>query len=455
MTAIAPPDPDTFASAVWEHPVEFASEWLGVHCWPKQADALRMITRNRLTAIKSGHAVGKTFLAAMAVFLFLLGRRSILVTTATGYRGTAKGVWPAVHAIANRLPPEHRIGGRLNDTSWHLGPQWEAFAVAANEAENFASFRSARGTDVIVDEASGISDAIFDAIMGLIAGGGRLVLLGNPIRPTGRFAEAFRDPAWATMTISSLDAADAGVPGLADWEWIESRKAAWGADSDRYRTRVLGEFPSGDALTILPVDWIEHILQDPPAERGELRLGVDVARFGQDSAMLVLRDDYGYRDEIEITKCSLMDLVGRVRKAMEDWSVPARRVYVDDSGLGGGVTDRLREEGFDVRAINFGKRASDPDHFANIRAECYWNMREAFNPHTGIGAFRVPRRFGQVVEEAGLPEVDMTSRGQIRLEAKDRVIRKNEGRSPDRADALAMSFAPDESEDAGGRLFVL
>jgi hypothetical protein len=441
-----------FQRAAWNNPGKFASAWLGVDLWARQEEALRMFTNNRFSAVCSGHAVGKTMLMAVAVFLCLVCRRGFAVTTASGFRGTEKGVWPVIHRIIGDLPPERAIGGRLNDTSLRLGPQWEAFAVAAKSPENFASFRSPGGTTILVDEASGLTPDIYEAIMGLAAGGGRVFMAGNPLRSTGPFAEVFRDPAWATMRISSLEAAAAGVPGLADDEWIAGRRRAWGEDSDRYRTRVLGEFPREDELNVVPLDWLPAVILDgdeeEPPRRGALTMGVDVARHGRDATVLAIRDEAALREIIRRGgSTSTMEVAGLVRATAEEWGVRPEAVRVDDSGLGGGVTDRLHEQDIPVEPVNFGAGAVDREHFRNRRAECYWALRSALSPDRDGGPWRVPRRWAGALEEANLADVRLDSSGRIQLESKDEVKRKNDGRSPDEADALALSFAPPAEGD--------
>jgi hypothetical protein len=133
-----------------------------------------------------------------------------------------------------------------------------------------------------------------------------------------------------------------------------------------------------------------------------------------------------------------MEVAGLVRATAEEWGVCPEAVRVDDSGLGGGVTDRLHELDIPVEPVNFGAGAVDREHFRNRRAECYWALRSALSPDRDGGPWRVPRRWA---------DVRLDSSGRIQLESKDEVKRKNDGRSPDEADALALSFAPPAEGD--------
>jgi phage terminase large subunit len=199
-----------------------------------------------------------------------------------------------------------------------------------------------------------------------------------------------------------------------------------------YRARVLGLFPEqGDDMLISLADveraqarWVKpHFTETPEA------LGVDIARFGSDETVEinlyadgVVGEPRTYRGQ------NLMETAGSVKAS------PAKRKAVDDSGLGGGVTDRLREQDVEVVPYIAGEAPYDSERFRNRRAETWWAIREALQR-----------------DELALPPDNMlaadltnikfkyTSKGQIQLESKDDV-KKRLKRSPDRGDALAIAL---------------
>ena len=89
-------------------------------------------------------------------------------------------------------------------------------------------------------------------------------------------------------------------------------------------------------------------------------------------------------------------------------------------------------------AVNFGASPSDTDRYANLRAESYWRVREALQPD-GEVRLAIPGPFGKLCSELTSIEWSVNSSGKIIVEAKEN-IRKRLGRSPDHADALALSF---------------
>jgi len=437
-------DVRAYQRAALRDPVGWVHTALGVRLWEKQARIVEAVRDHPRVAVRSSNAVGKSFVAACLTAWYLETHTpGYVVTTSSSWRGVEKVLWPEIRRLVRGA--RVNLGGTLLKTEWQRGDRWGAFGVSADVPENFAGFRTERGVFVIVDEASAIEPEIMEAILGLMASAdSKLLMIGNPLRPAGPFYEAFRSPGWETLHISALESPNvrAGrevIPGLATREWVEARRAEWGEDSPAWQARVLGEFPREGEDTLIPLAWVEAAMEREPQRRGELRMGVDVARYGSDRTAIVIRDDGAVRYIESHTKQSTMETTGRILALARDRGIPPESVFVDDSGLGGGVTDRLGEQGFCVNAVNFGAGAREPGRFANLRAECYWRLRDALNPERE-DAVSIPRQFSALAHECTLPRIGYTSRGQVKLEDKDR-IRRRHGRSPDLADALALTFA--------------
>jgi len=115
------------------------------------------------------------------------------------------------------------------------------------------------------------------------------------------------------------------------------------------------------------------------------------------------------------------------------------KVIVDEIGIGAGVVDRLKEQGRRVTGVNFGVVALDTDKYRNIRAECYWKLREALNPESEK-PLAIPKEFVKLAIELVAIEWFVSSTGKTQIEPKENV-KKKLGRSPDHADALALTYA--------------
>ncbi len=434
-----------YQQGVWADPVRWIREALGVKLWRKQRQIVRAVRDNPFVAVRSGHSVGKSKLAACIVIWYLEAvAPAYAVTTSSSWKGITNILWPEIRRTLRQAPARESFLPAPLTVEWRRGEQWGAFGVSAKVPENFSGFHTENGALVVVDEASAAPREIYDSIMGLMTTeGSRLVLFGNPLRPEGPFYEAFSSPRWTTFHISTLDSPNviAGrevVPGLASRQWVEDRKAEWGEGSAAYRARVLGEFPESAEDLLIPLHWAEAAIDRVAMPGGQLHAGVDIARFGSDRTVLIIRRG-GKIEHVEThVKEDTMTTAGRVKAMIEDWGIAPGNVSVDDAGLGGGVTDRLREQGVHVNAVNFGAGALDSERFANMRAECYWLLREAFRDDA-VEPVCIPKEHANLARECSIAHYGYTSAGKVKLEPKDDIKRRL-GRSPDLADGLALSY---------------
>jgi len=441
-------DAAAYMAATKRDPVGWSRRVLGISPWTRQSEVMQLLRDNDRVAVKSGHAVGKSFVsAAVALWYSECHVPSYVITTSSAWTNVEKTTWPEIRKMKRYAP--YDLGGRMLDTEWKRGIQWGIFSVSPDRPENFSGFRTPHGVLVIIDEASAIEPDIMEAILGLtMSGESKILMIGNPLRPQGPFYDAFNSKSWAAMTISSYDVPNVIqgrpiIPGLCTRERIEERAGEWGRDSAAFKSRVLGEFPDSAEDMLVPLSWIEAAFarEYPAAIDGpSLCMGADIAREGGDRIVFLVRDAYAVRHmEIHQHK-SLMDTAGRIIAVAKEHGVSAERVLIDDVGMGGGVTDRLRELDVAVTPVNFGHAAKDKIRFANTRAEAYWRVREWLDPTQSGTPGAIPSEHKALGYEVTIPQTGYTSAGQIKIEPKD-AIKKRLGRSPDLADALALTFA--------------
>ena len=165
-----------------------------------------------------------------------------------------------------------------------------------------------------------------------------------------------------------------------------------------------------------------------------MELGVDVARFGSDRTVICARQGNRVIEFASYRKKDTMETAGLVKAVAKRYS-PAC-VRVDSIGVGAGVVDRLKELGVPgVTGINVAQRATNPEHFANLKAELYHGLRDRFQQ----GRIRIPGDQTLISELASI-RYSFTSSGQTRLEDKDELRGRGQP-SPDMADALMLAFA--------------
>ncbi|NES25802.1 MAG: hypothetical protein F6K41_44655 [Symploca sp. SIO3E6] len=114
------------------------------------------------------------------------------------------------------------------------------------------------------------------------------------------------------------------------------------------------------------------------------------------------------------------------------------RISVDQIGVGAGTLAMLIEQHLRVDGVNWGTAASDPVQFANVKAEDFWKMREAFEQGE-VAVAPLGEYEDEVIEDLANIWYEELSTGKIKIEKKD-LTRKRLGRSPNLGDAICYGF---------------
>ncbi len=308
----------------------------------------------------------------------------------------------------------------------------------------------------IVDEASGVSDPIMEAILGTLSGkNNKLLMCGNPTRTSGTFFDAFHaDMAqYICRTVSSRDSTRTNKKN------IELLDAKYGKESNVVRVRVDGNFPNQEDDVFIPSEDIEQCgskLYELPEDELTpfIIFGVDVARYGNDETVVYRNARGKLRLSVHRRGQDLMATVGDIvllyRKTLKEFPDYKGRIYVniDDTGLGGGVTDRLKEVKREqklhqlfVIPVNAAEKI-ETDSNENKEAAGYYN-----NITTHMWAVLRDLFKGKQIEieddadtfaQLSVRKYFMASNGKLQLESKEE-MKKRGLASPDRADAAALS----------------
>ena len=431
-----------------DDPIGFAHDILGVELWDRQQEGVSAIHEHDKVAERSGHGIGKTTQVSCVALWAVYSLSWLVLSTAPTFRQVESVLW---REIAKRhMGAKKRLTGTLLNTQLKTNDAL-ALGLSTNEPERFQGYHDAEGILVIEDESPGVPPTIHHAIEGVLSGGGKWYKIGNPTEPSGHFFDCFRSPFWHTLHVSSWEHPNVVqgkiiIPGAVTREWCESRREEWGEESPLYQARVLGEFPDEGEDTLIRLSWVERAFNgvvafgsggavDHPVASDDRTLTCDVARYGQDETVIGLRTGNHYKELCRYNGKDLMQTCGHIVRYKKEFSPDT--IVVDDDGLGGGVTDRLREQGISVTAFRGGEKPTTGE-FINKRAETWWAMREAFR--LGDITIEAPDPDGMKYQLTA-PKYSYDSKGRIRLESKDD-MKKRGVKSPDRADALAMSFAP-------------
>jgi hypothetical protein len=428
-------------------PVWWVRTVLGVDPWSKQEDILVSVRDHGRTAVRSAHGLGKTFVAACVALWWLYSHpASIVITTAPTWPQVENLLWREIRRLHGgaRVP----LGGKVLTTSLELGEKWYALGLSTNEPERFQGFH-AEHLLLIVDEASGVDQGIFDASEGFLTGPhARVLLIGNPTQVRGEFYDAFKSPLYQKLALSAFESPNVVEqrlvrPYLTTAEWIEDKRVKWGAGTPLWQSRVLGEFPDQSEDMVFPLSWVEQAQARTPSRGGPVIFGVDVARFGTDASVLAVRqgDDIGALEAHH--QWDTTAVAGWIAQAAQHWH--PQTIRVDADGLGAGVYDLLKAQGYPVVEIHSGQAARDSEQFLNRRAEWYWGLRERLDPQ-GPAPMALPRDDDLLAQLTSI-HYKFTARGQIQLESKDD-LRKQGLPSPDCADAVVYAMAAVQGRSA-------
>lgn len=414
-------------------PLGFAREVLGNSLWEKQQQIMEAVRDHRRVAVRSCHHSGKTFTASAITQWFARSfNPSLVLTTAPTERQVEKLLWGEIAFQQSRA----RLPGKMLTTSLEVGPAQRAYGFTTNKPEKFQGWHC-ENILIIVDEASGVDEAIYEAIEGCLTGpNAKLLLIGNPNSPSGSFYEAFKSPLYEKFHISAYDVPDSLLPGA----WAEERREEWGEESPAYRVRVLGEFPDEGDDTLFPLSWVERAQEAELEQKdSDVEIGVDVARYGGDESVAYVRCGWsvigfdGWRGN------DTQSSAGRVAALARRFA--ARRIKVDEIGVGAGVLDRLRSDGLPAIGINVGTSPRDKEKYQMLRDELFFGLRKRFQD----GEISIPKEDTILLSQLTALKYGYLPTGKLKVESKDD-MRKRRGTakgwtSPDRADALALAFA--------------
>ena len=445
---------------LWQqNPVQFFEEVLSFYPDEWQKEAAFALRDNPKVTIKSGQGVGKTgFEAATLLWFLSCFENARVVATAPTLHQLNDVLWAEVSKWQSKSPLLKEILQWTKTKISMIGSKerWYAVARTATTPENMQGFHEDNML-FIVDEASGVADPIMEAILGTLSGSNnKLLLCGNPTRTSGTFYDSHtRDRAlYKCHTVSSADSSRTNK------ENIDSLIRKYGWDSNVVRVRVRGEFPNQEDDVFIPLSLIEQcsskLLElDDSAGMQFVSLGVDVARFGDDET-IIYRNYHGHCKIVRNRRgqnlmATVGDIVKEFKKIYREYSKYEGKVYVqiDDTGLGGGVTDRLKEVRkeqklykMQIIPINAAEKIETDTAAGKEAAEKYNNLTTAM-----WASMRdlldnkqiVIEDDEQTIGQLSSRKYTMTSNGKLEIESK-KEMKKRGLDSPDRADALALAL---------------
>jgi len=401
-------------------------------------------------AVSSGRGIGKSSLVAwLTLWMLSCNIGSTTIVAANTESQLKSRTWAELgkwHTMAINSHWFDRDTASLRPAAWFAEALDRDLKVdrgyyyaqaqlwVADNPDAFAGAHNMQGVMLIFDEASGIPQSIFDVSRGFFTEPALhryWFCFSNPRRNTGPFFELFhkRRNFWEGIHI------DARTVAGKDQEEYNEIIEEHGIDSDIARVEVLGQFPSLGEKQFIGRRLVEEaqereLAHDPGAP---LVMGVDVARFGDDQSVIYFRQGRDGRSmpPVKFRKMDTAELAHRVAEFANKYHPDA--IFIDGTGVGGGVVDMLRKMKYQIFDVQFAGRAEDPLRYVNKRAECWGRMRE-WLAYGAIGDDK------QLADDLPGPEYEFDATGKIKLEGKDQIKKRGKA-SPDVADALAVTFS--------------
>jgi len=393
-------------------------------------------------SVSSGHGIGKS--AWMGMFsnwaMSCFADAKIVCTANTDnqlrtktvpevskwFRSSIATHWFDVQATSVKsVDPGHGESWRMDFVPWSQN-NTEAFAGLHNQGKIIV---------LLFDEASKIADKVWEVAQGALTDADTIIIwvaFGNPTQNSGRFRECFRKfrHRWVTRQIDSRT-----VPGtnkaLFD-QWAEDH----GEDSDFFKVRVRGQFPSQSAMQFISGEDVDAARTRRIAEHqfkfAPVIIGVDPAWSGDDELVIFMRQGL-FSKVLAVMPKNDNDMAVATRIAQYEDELKADAVNVD-AGYGTGIVSGGRTLGRSWNLVWFGAKAPDKG-CRNMRAYIWREMRDwlkaggTIDPDDDV-----------LYQDLIGPETVANMEGLVQLEAKEDMKRRGVP-SPNRADALALTFA--------------
>lgn len=393
-------------------------------------------------AVASGHGIGKSALISWLIHFAIStheNTRGVVTANTEGQLRTK--TWPELSKwhnmfIAKDLFTYTATAIFCSDKDYEKTWRIDAIPWSKNSPESFAGLHN-QGNRILVlfDEASAIDDVIWEVTEGALTDANTEIIwcaFGNPTRNSGRFRECFRKyrKFWNTYQIDSRTVKISNKAKIE--EWLE----AYGENSDFFKVRVRGVFPSASDLQFISTE-IADKAQKQVYKLGQFEhlpviIGVDPAWTGSDSLEIVMRQGYYMKSLASIPKNDDDWRMAQLIAQFED-EYKADAVFID-MGYGTGIYSIGKQLGRKWRLIEFGGKSNDPVYL-NMRAYMWGQMKEWLREGGSI-----PPNDQALYDDIVGPEAIIDKNGRIQLESK-KDMKERGLPSPNKGDALALTFA--------------
>lgn len=396
-------------------------------------------------AVSSCTGSGKTAILSMLTFLYLMVLPDCrILITSPSYNQLVRVFYSELNKWHKKMPAQFQeffniTREKVEYTNTKEFLQFASLVTAS--VENKESLQGGHADNYIIfgDEASGITEDAFDILLGTLSTGkgGRFVLVSNPVRSSGRFYEIFnRDlGSWQKLYFSAFDSPNVNP------QWIEEMRETYGEDSDLWRMRVEGKFPRVGVAQFISADsvsdCIDNIIHPQSYTNFPKLMGVDIARFGDDSTVFTMRQGPKLLDFKVYKGLDTMEVASKVAE-YHALHTP-HKIFIDSIGVGAGTFDRCKQLGLPVQEVIVSNKSTEPNIYCNLRSQIWGKMRDWVNNGADLPTTSRDKDTNLASQLTSM-EYAYNNKMQIQLLSK-RDLKKQGHPSPDIADSLSLTFA--------------
>jgi hypothetical protein len=422
------------------NPIEAIEALFSVSLDDQQRDLVRCATKQHSrVACKSSQGSGKTFtLVCLSMYFLLVEDDCRILMTAPSSQLLSRVFHSEFQKLHARLPKMFQgFFEVLKESIFIKGRPYQILNMVTGSPSNLTALQGGHSHSyhVFMDEANGISEEVFDTLLGTLGASHRtsFIMTANPVQNHGRFYEVFakNNERWDQLTFNAYDS------NQSTDTWIADMKAQYGEDSDNYKIRVLGEFGRFGENQFFDTEQIDAAIENRLSEASHAHYPIvcalDPARYGPDSTVFVTRQGPKLLDIREYKGLSTMEVAAKAVDYYHRWRPVS--IMVDSIGLGAGIYDRMVELGLPAREVIVSNKPSNPKSYGNLRAQVYGEMREWL--YNGADILDHP----DLVSQLNATAYTYNNKMQIMLLTKKEIKRMGLP-SPDIADAIALTFAP-------------
>ena len=461
-----------------DDPCKFARDVLKIKLWSKQEDILTALTVPPYRVLcAASHAVGKSYVSAISVlWMFFCFPYSICVTTAPTNRQVSTVLWGLLREL-NTIDKSVFVG--TSATRMEVNKRWYALGFTPSSGDALNGIHPDSGDMLIVyDEATGIDVDIWEATRGLDNDRTRWLCIFNPTSTSAQVFNEWNSTDWTKIRISSTEHPNIinelkglpppypgairlkhfdellrkwstpvqGQPSIEDLEWPpESGKFL--TPGNLARSRCLGLFPTTSIDSVWNYIAVQRAFEpkEPEPESTDIVASLDVARGGDDYSVFGIRQGKRTLDLQRRNGLLTQELFGEMKEFLNIWAtnlgVNAKGIElrIDVTGLGGGVTDLLEADRYNVVPVDFGSKAIEDDKYANKRAELHFSVSEKALANE-IDLSQIDYELKDFIRKQAVGVIyEYDVKGRRILENKKATKRRLK-MSPDELDAIALLY---------------